>query len=58
MSSLDCDIPFGEFFADISLCCNEKTVKKPGHISTPLSTISAYSLDCVNMIGCRGNINS
>ena len=32
MSSLDCDIPFGECFAeksfgDISLCCNEKSVK-------------------------------
>ena len=32
MSSLDCDIPFGEFFVekvfgDISLWCNEKSVK-------------------------------
>ena len=52
MSSLDCDIPFGEFFAekafgDISLCCNEKNRQKPDHISTSPPTISAYSLDCV-----------
>ena len=52
MSSLDCDIPFGEFLdgkklLGTFLCAVMKKPSKPGHISTPPSTISAYSLDCV-----------
>ena len=52
MSSLDCDIPFGEFFVgkrflETFLCAVMKIRQKSGHIDTPPSTISGYSLDCV-----------
>ena len=50
MSSLDCDIPFGDFFAEKSFWRHffvllRKIRQKSGHIDTPPSTISGYSLD-------------